>query len=32
MHAKDARDLSLAISAIDSWHRLAVGFGVQPAV
>jgi AhpD family alkylhydroperoxidase len=25
-------DLSLAISAINSWNRLAVGFGAQPAV
>ncbi len=25
-------DLSLAISAINSWNRLAVGFGLQPAV
>ena len=24
-------DLSLAISAINSWNRLAVGFGLQPA-
>ncbi|ALK97485.1 alkylhydroperoxidase [Massilia sp. WF1] len=24
-------DLSLAISAINSWNRLAVGFGAQPA-
>jgi AhpD family alkylhydroperoxidase len=24
-------DLGLAISAINSWNRLAVGFGVQPA-
>jgi hypothetical protein len=23
--------LSLAISAINSWNRLAVGFGAQPA-
>jgi alkylhydroperoxidase family enzyme len=25
-------DLSLAISAINSWNRLAVGFGAQPAL
>lgn len=25
-------DLSLAISAINSWNRLAVGFGAQPVV
>jgi AhpD family alkylhydroperoxidase len=25
-------DLSLAIAAINSWNRLAVGFGAQPAV
>ncbi|CAH0311759.1 Alkyl hydroperoxide reductase AhpD [Massilia sp. Bi118] len=25
-------DLGLAISAINSWNRLAVGFGLQPAV
>lgn len=24
-------DLTLAISAINSWNRLAIGFGMQPA-
>jgi len=28
---KDMVDLTLAISAINSWNRLAVGFGMQPA-
>jgi AhpD family alkylhydroperoxidase len=29
---KEMVDLSLAIAAINSWNRLAVGFGMQPAV
>jgi len=29
---KEMVDLSLAIAAINSWNRLAVGFGLQPAV
>jgi len=28
---KEMVDLSLAIAAINSWNRLAVGFGLQPA-
>lgn len=28
---KEMADLSLAISAINSWNRMAVGFGWQPA-
>ena len=28
---KEQVDLTLAISAINSWNRLAIGFGMQPA-
>lgn len=29
--AKEMVDLTLAISTINSWNRLAIGFGMQPA-
>jgi AhpD family alkylhydroperoxidase len=28
---KEMVDLSLAVAAINSWNRLAIGFGLQPA-